>query len=214
MSTQPAKGKSKTEILEAAVPLFAEAGFKGVTMRAIARTVGLNAATIYHHFQDKQTLYIAAMAHAFARKAEILSAALLSDAPPADRLEQFVAALCQLVHDDPDFGKLIQREILAGDAVRLRLLAEQVFREFFTSLVALCKELAPGYNPHMLAVSIIGLVAYHYQVIPLRQHQPGSKPEHNDPRFVTGHVTHLLLQGIMVRQGGEQKSSSAWTASG
>ncbi len=193
---QPAKGDSKTEILEAAIPLFAEAGFNGVSMRVIAREVGLNAATIYHHFQDKQTLYIAAMAHAFARRSEILSQALATDAPPEQRLKKFAAALCELVHGDPDFGKLIQREILAGDEVRLRLLAGQIFQEFFTSLLELCREIGPGYDPNMLAVSIIGLVVYHYQVSPLRQHLAGSKPEHNDPVVVMRHVTYLLLQGI------------------
>lgn len=199
-SMQPVKGKSKTEILETAIPLFAESGFNGVSMRAIAKEVGLNAATIYHYFQDKQTLYIAAMAHAFARKGEILSATLAADASPEERLKKFTAAFCQLVHDDRDFRKLIQREILAGDETRLRLLSKQVFRDFFTSLLELCKELAPGYDPHLLAISIIGLTAYHYQTTPLRQHQPGSKPDHDNPQVVTEHVTNLLLQGIKGRQ--------------
>ena len=193
---QPAKANSKTVILEAAIPLFAEAGFNGVPMRTIARAAGINAATIYHHFQDKQTLYIAAMAHAFARRSEMLSAALTTDASPEQRLIRFAAALCELVHGDPDFGKLIQREILAGDDERLRLLAGQIFQDFFTLLLGLCREIGPGYDPNMLAVSIIGLVVYHYQVSPLRQHLTGSKPEHNDPRVVTQHVTRLLMQGI------------------
>jgi TetR/AcrR family transcriptional regulator len=197
---QPAKGNSKTEILERAIPLFAEAGFNGVSMRAIAREVSLNAATIYHHFHDKQTLYIAAMAHAFARRSEILSAALASDASPEKRLKKFTGALCQLIYSDPDFGKLIQREILAGDETRLRLLAEQIFQGFFTSLLDLCREIGSGYDPNMLAVSVIGLVVYHYQVLPLRRHLEGSKPEHNEPRVVAEHVIHLLLQGIGTSQ--------------
>jgi AcrR family transcriptional regulator len=140
---KPAKGKSKSEILETAIPLFARAGFNGISMRVIAKEVGLNVATIYHHFQDKQTLYITAMAKAFARRDKILSEALAAKSPPEQRLEKFAGALCQLVHDDPDFGKLVQREILAGDSTRLQLLAKQVFQEFFNSLVNLCRELAP-----------------------------------------------------------------------
>jgi TetR/AcrR family transcriptional regulator len=193
---QTAKSNSKKEILETSISLFARDGFNGVSMRSIAKEVGLNVATIYHHFQDKQTLYITAMARAFARRAEILSAALETNVSPEQRLAQFTVAFCKLVHDDPDFGKLIQREILAGDAERLRLLAERVFKEFFTSLLALCRELAPDYDPHLLAVSILGLMSYHYQITPFRRHQLGSKPEHNDPQVVARHVTRLLLQGI------------------
>ena len=40
--------KSKTEILDIAIPLFAEAGFNGVSMRAIAGEVGIKAAGLYH----------------------------------------------------------------------------------------------------------------------------------------------------------------------
>ncbi|MEA3546958.1 MAG: TetR/AcrR family transcriptional regulator [Thermodesulfobacteriota bacterium] len=190
--------KSKTKILEAAIPLFASGGFNGISMRAIAREVGLNAASIYHHFPDKQTLYIKAMAHAFSGKAEILSAALAT-ASHEQRLKCFVAAFCRIIHDDPNFRKLIQREILEGDESRLRLLAEEVFLDIFSALSSLSRELAPGYDAHLLAISIIGLMVYHYQTAPLRKFQPGSRPEHNDPDVLAAHVTKLLLEGIKGR---------------
>lgn len=199
----------KMKILEAAIPLFAEAGFNGISMRGLAKEVGLNAATFYHYFNDKQALYMAAISYAFARRAEILSAPLTTDASPEKRLEKFTAAFCQLVHDDPDFGKLIQREILAGDNARLRLLGEQVFRDFFTSLLSLCKELGPGYDPHLLAFSILGLVSYHYQMTPLRQHQLGSASKHNDPEVVAKHVVRLLLHGVKDNENSEQKNIKA-----
>ena len=66
-------GKSRADILEKAIPLFAESGFNGVSMRAIARAVNLNVATLYHHFSDKRTLYVTALAHAFAPIGDILS---------------------------------------------------------------------------------------------------------------------------------------------
>jgi AcrR family transcriptional regulator len=190
-------GKGKTEILEKSIPLFAEAGFNGISMRAIARAVGLNAATLYHYFPDKHALYIAALAHAFHSIGEDLSAALAADIPPELRLERFIHAFCRLVYEDRDFGRLLQREILTADETRLRHLAEEVFQVFFTALLTLCQELAPGFDPHLLAVSILGMIVHHYQSAPLRAHQPGRKPEHNDPRVVAAHVTRLLLHGIL-----------------
>ena len=168
-------------------------------MRTLAREVGLTAASLYHHFPDKQTLYIAAISHAFSRKAEILSASLSTQKSPEQRLKDFVFAFCKLIHDDPDFHKLMQREILDGDASRLQLLADQVFVEISASLRSLSKEINPAFDPHLLAVSIIGLVAYHYQIAPLRQYQAGSKPEHNTPEVVAEHVSTLLLLGCRRR---------------
>ena len=187
---------TKTDILETAIPLFAHAGFNGISMRAIAKTVGLTAPTLYHHFSDKQALYIAAMAHAFARKADLMSASLSINENPEQRLKAFVHAFCKLIHGDPNFHKLVQRELLDNDSSRLRLLAEQVFRDIFLSLTALSKELNPDFDPHLLSVSIIALVSYHYHCMPLRQYQPGSKKYHNDPEVVAEHVTHLLLHGV------------------
>jgi len=187
---------SKVKILEAATPLFAEAGFNGVSMRSLATEVGLNPATLYHHYQDKHTLYMAAMSYAFARRAETLSSALCADAPPEQRLKKFAEAFCRLIHDDPNFNKLIQREILAEDNKRLQLLADQVFHEFFTSLISLCGELAPDFDPHLLAISIVGLMVHHYQITPLRRHLLGSSPAHDSPEEVAAHVVRLLLRGL------------------
>ena len=191
-----AESTTKTNILETAIPLFARAGYNSISMRNIAKKAGLTAPTLYHHFPDKQALYIAAIAHTFSQKADILSASLTTKNTPEKRLQTFIHAFCRLIHDDPDFHKLIQRELLDGDGDHLQLLAEQIFLDIFVSLISLSKALAPGFDPHLLAVSIIGLVSYHYQSLPLRQYQPGSKAFHNEPEVVTEHVMRVLLHGV------------------
>jgi hypothetical protein len=60
----------------------------------------------------------------------------------------------------------------------------------------MAKEMAPAKDPHLLAISIFGLVAYHYQTLPIRRFLPGGKPEHNDSEIVANHVTSLLLMGL------------------
>jgi TetR/AcrR family transcriptional regulator len=193
---RPANPKNKTEILETTIPLFAKAGYSGVAMRKIAKAVGINAASLYHHFPDKQSLYIAALKHAFSGKARRLLDALATNSPPEERLLLFIRELCELMDKNPDFSHLVQREILEGDETRLRLVGEQVFQEFFNAIAGLSNMLAPACNAHMLAISIIGLVAYHYQTAPIRFYLPGGKKEHNDPDIVARHVTALLLNGI------------------
>jgi AcrR family transcriptional regulator len=43
----------RTEILDAALDLFADQGFQGTSVREIARVVGVNEATLYHYFKSK-----------------------------------------------------------------------------------------------------------------------------------------------------------------
>jgi TetR/AcrR family transcriptional regulator len=193
---RPAHPKNKTEILVTAIPLFAKAGYSGVAMRTIAKAVGISAASLYYHFPDKQSLYVAAIKHAFSGKARRLLDVLATNSAPEDRLGLFIRELCKLMDKDPDFNHLMQREILEGDEARLRLVGEQVFQEFFNAIAVLSNMLAPEFNAHMLAISIIGLVAYHYQTAPIRLYLPGAQKEHNDPDIVAHHVTALLLNGI------------------
>ncbi|MFI9488580.1 TetR/AcrR family transcriptional regulator [Promicromonospora sp. NPDC052451] len=51
----------RTEILEAAVRLFAERGFTGTTIEAVALAVGATKRTVYRHFTDKTGLFFAAV---------------------------------------------------------------------------------------------------------------------------------------------------------
>ncbi|MFW6163863.1 MAG: TetR family transcriptional regulator, partial [Planctomycetota bacterium] len=54
----------KTALVLAAGQLFAERGFEGTTVRAIARRAGANVAAVHYHFGSKQALYVAAVGHA------------------------------------------------------------------------------------------------------------------------------------------------------
>lgn len=190
------------EILDQAVPLFAAAGYSGVSMREIAAAVGVRAAALYHHFPDKQTLYLAAMAHAFTNKSTALTSALTGDGTPFARLERFVTTLAEAMARDPDLLALLQRERLDGDEVRLKLLAQEVFAEPFRALMGLAKELAPKQDPHLLAVSISALVLFHLETAPLRRFFPGWRATHDRPKRLAQHVCALLAQ--MFDDGNQQ----------
>ena len=51
-------------ILRIAAPLFAVKGFSGVSINDIAEAVGGSKANIFHHFPNKQALYLAAIGSA------------------------------------------------------------------------------------------------------------------------------------------------------
>jgi AcrR family transcriptional regulator len=50
-------------VLDAAVDAFGETGFERTTSLTIAERAGVTTATVYHHFDNKRALYLAAFQH-------------------------------------------------------------------------------------------------------------------------------------------------------
>ena len=183
---------TRTAILDVAIPLFAASGYNGVSMRTIAKLVGISAAALYHHYPDKQSLYLATMERVFADKSEGITSAIAKPGSSAERLYAFVESFTQLTARDPDFRNLFQRELLDGDEARLRLLADKVFGESFEAMTELARELDPEGDAHMLAISMAGLILFHFETAPVRCFLPGGQPKHGDVEVVVEHVYRLL----------------------
>lgn len=49
--------RTRERILDVALPLFAEHGYAGTPVRAVATAAGVNVATLAYHFVDKEGLY-------------------------------------------------------------------------------------------------------------------------------------------------------------
>jgi len=185
-----------SEILEQATILFAKNGYNGVSMRDLSKVVGVSAAALYHHFSDKETLYLEVMKFAFKDKAAVIVAAVNIPGSPQKRLTHFLESLIQLIAADPNFRALVQWELLDNDDVRLKVVAEQVFFEPFQSVNKLAEALAPEEDPHMLTVSIIGLVMFHFEMASMRRFLPGWQAEQINPEKLSLHLTQLLIGSL------------------
>ncbi len=58
-SNTPTEGRER--IVQAAAALFAERGYYGVSISDVAQSAGLVKSSIYHHFENKEALYIAVL---------------------------------------------------------------------------------------------------------------------------------------------------------
>ena len=187
---------TREEILGLSVPLFATAGFDGVSMRDIAAAVGVTPAALYHHFSDKEQLYLDAVGYAFEEKAEPLKTVLDGGGTSWERLDAFVTRLANLLAADQDFRRLMQWVMLDSDERRLHSLADRSFRDMFIALRNLAAELAPDDDPHLLVVLILGMVIYPFQIQPVRRFLPGHRRQHEDPEAIARHVVDLLRNGL------------------
>ena len=187
---------SKENILSTAIVLFAQKGYSGLSMRQLAQAVDMSVAAIYHHFPDKNSLYLESVRFAFSDKEQVFAQVWESDCSAEEKLGGFIRSLIDVLLQDRDFHRLMQREILEANPERMQLLAEGVFKSQFCLLMQLATDLAPGQDAHLVATSIIGLTKYHIEYQPLFKNFPGWKPEHEMPEVIAAHITGLLFKGL------------------
>src|SRR5690348_6856651 len=91
------EGRSMREsILAAAVQLFAEYGYHAAPLRDIARLTGIQAASIYHHYPNKQSLLVEIMSTYMQRLNDHLERILREYYDPLQRLEQAITSHIRL----------------------------------------------------------------------------------------------------------------------
>ncbi len=81
----------REKILAAAVQLFAEYGYHAATMRDIARVTGIQAASIYYHYANKQALLVEIMDTHMRHLNETLEQILQQRSPVSERLYEAIA---------------------------------------------------------------------------------------------------------------------------
>lgn len=195
------KRKTREEILELSAPLFARHGYDGVSMRDVAAAVGLTQAALYYHFADKDQLYLDAVAYEFQEREAALKDMLAGNGPPWERLERFVAGLARMMATDKDFLRLVQWVLLDSDEARQSTLARHVFRDMFVAVHDLARELDPHQDAHLLAMSIFGLVIFHFQTGATRKFMPGHRPHQDHPEVLARHVCELLRRSLAAADG-------------
>jgi TetR/AcrR family transcriptional regulator len=185
-------------IVEAAVALFSQKGFRGTTTKEIAETAGCSEATIFKHFATKQELY-SAILEAKSRIAETLAKAAQAAASKDDIGVFRAVGLESLIRteQDPSLMRLLLFSALEG---------HDLSHLFFESKVRGLHEFLSGYirdriadgafqsvDPLLAARGFVGMIAHYlliHEIFGVKR-QAGLLPEHVVDTFV-----RLFLQGI------------------
>lgn len=106
----------RDEIVEGALRLVDEGGPEAVTLRAVARAVGISAPSIYDHFADRDAILAAAVQHGFAELTADLQAAKEGIGDPVAALDAGCAAYVRFAERKPARYALLFRHKPQGDA--------------------------------------------------------------------------------------------------
>ena len=188
--------KSREDILGLAIPLFAKSGFDGVSIRDVASQIELTPAALYYHFKDKEELYLETVKYAFETKTSAAKELIESNDDPIANLDGFIIWFVETLNKEKDFQRLLQWVLLDSNPARMQSLVKGVFSDLFMATRKLAERFSPPYDPHMLSISIIGLVLCHFQSQQGRQFLPGNKALHDRPKVISAHIFNLLKNGL------------------
>lgn len=97
----------RDRLCEVATRQFAAHGPDGVTMRALARELGVSPMTPYRYFKDKDEILAAVQARAFDRFAEALESPMDAPGTAETRANAVGAAYARFAFEDPEAYRLM-----------------------------------------------------------------------------------------------------------
>lgn len=148
---------------------FAEEGYAGVTLRALAAELGCSPMTPYRYFRDKRDIFAAVRAAAFRRFADAQEAAAAGEGDPLARLAALYRAYVRFALEEPHAYR-IMFELHQPDAPSAAPELEKQERRAWQALrdavgEAVSAGVLRGGDPEVLAhvfwASVHGLVALH-----------------------------------------------------
>jgi AcrR family transcriptional regulator len=129
---------TRQRLLDIAEQLFAERGFYGVSIAAIASEVGLTKQGLLHYFNSKEKLYGAILQRISDDFQEQQTEAEQASGVPIERLSKFYAALAEPTETNTRRTRLLMRELLDNNA-RAAKAENWYLREFLERLIGMVK---------------------------------------------------------------------------
>lgn len=123
--------------------MFANRGYDGVSLRDIAAHASFPLSTLYHYFQEKQTLYNVALVRSFEFAAVRTLPLFVKGGSPEVRVRRLVRLHTELLsHGYPEI-KLIERALIDGH-VTPEMQAGEIFDQIRDAYKTLFREIAPA----------------------------------------------------------------------
>jgi TetR/AcrR family transcriptional regulator len=174
---------SRATILQAAIREFAQRGIAGARTDAIAQAAKVNKALLYYYYRDKETLYGAALDHAFGQMGAHLMEVLGRNLPPREKVLTYVGTYFDYIASHKFNRDLVQVEMMRSGhgSPHLKRIAKQYFQPLYRRLSEVIQQgIAAGefrpINPLQFVPSMVALVVFYFISAPVMKTVAGFDP--------------------------------------
>lgn len=201
----PPANETVQTILAEALQLFAERGFDGVSVSDVAKAAGVSKANIFHHFGNKQTLYMEVLKSSLNEFSQLTEYLQPQRAPIEQRLQHFLQAQAAHLKQHQQSAQVVLRELLENRSEVTQQLAEQTTDAQFRQLLALLQEgqqtgeIRAEVDLTAMMVMMLGAVVFSFQARSLLRNQPEAEFT-NDPEQYSRLMADILLHGISTKE--------------
>jgi len=101
---------TRVRVLQVALSLFADRGYRGTSLRDIAKRIGIKAPSLLHHFPSKQQLYLAVLEQIFSAMEDSARLIMASPGGPQEQMRKAIADSIDFIARKPDAMKLLWKE--------------------------------------------------------------------------------------------------------
>ncbi len=206
-------GTTAERILAAAREVFAENGYNGTHMDAIARRAGVNKATLYYQIGDKDTLYAGVIHQVLGNVARNMADAVAAAGHPREKLAAYICTIADAVDKNPELPSIMLREV-ASDGAHLPRVAAQDMAAVVTILAGIIeggkrKGFFEDVTPFLVHCMIMGTILIYKKASPIKDRQlwlPDDVKRYDKKlKDSTGRaVAKLIFKAIKKESGGKE----------
>ncbi len=182
----------KQLIIDAAARVFRQKGYEGATLRDIAKEAGLLAGSLYYHIRSKEELLRLIVEQPIRDLHAHLEEVVASDAPPAQKLAQAIAAHVRAFDTHYPYLFVHLRNLLQVDAMRSRTWKRaKRYEEFWQHILSQgvqTGEFPPDLDVKIASFAILGMCNWMHRWY----HQDGRL----SIEVIIQQLTRLVLDGI------------------
>ncbi len=125
---------TRDRVLQVAQVLFAERGYRGTSLRDIAKRIGIKAPSLLHHFPSKQQLYLAVLDKMFESLEDAANAVAWGRESRQERMRQAVGDTIDFIASHPDFVRIMWKEMADESGVGRQVLKRRLPPLFSTAV--------------------------------------------------------------------------------
>jgi TetR/AcrR family transcriptional regulator len=188
--------------------LFAERGYEGAPLSAIADRAGVNKAMVSYHFGGKRKLYLAIVAATFGDIVGRAEQLPTLHRPAPELLRQLIALIVETAtRRNPHFPVMMLREVLAGgrhlgdETLGYPLRVADVVRRIVER--GMQEGTFRPVDPLLTHLSLIGSLLFFFATTPLRQRLIATgrlRVKAPDAAEYVKHMQDLLVDGLVAQR--------------